>query len=958
VPSKSAAGGTVEDATYGIVGFSRNNATGDPMVRYIASFDPNESVDLCWGVCDQTSWSKIQGGSTQTMTAGLPWLNVQRPLETASQADATTSRIKFKFNHALAQLNVQIDTDADVTTHSDGDAPDTLGAATKVYVRSISFTGVALKGALNLNNTTPNEALWLDWCGCTDLSYGQSVTVLDGRRDSREGVSGAEAANETPQGLNSAIVQNSYTTLGVTNKLQNLFEPYATHAPAVTGQPTDAEITAGLGDAVMVIPTGEAMTVTIVYDIETANPKLASYLSDGVTHGVSIENKVTQTVSFGGGYGAGLESNKRYTLKLHLGMNSVKFDADVSDWASSTVDGDAWLPSNTRPIVLNHSLLYISSNTTLTATTDPIGQAITWTNSDDGVASFTGSGPYPSPRRAQQTIADTYALTSVTLKPVANGVTTVTAELASGDKATCEVHVVPVTMKSDNVTTPAKTITDNLTKDGTLTLTADAFNADGSSPTINWSFTPAGSGITLSATSGTTTTVTGLAAGTYTITATNASYTDDPATCTLTVTSQTPTYTPPTANSLTYNGTSGDNGGAQDLITGGSVTGGTGAKMQYTLGTSSAPTGSYADALPSQTNAGTYYVWYKVVGGSGYTDVADLGPVAVTINKKTPTVSLSASSGTGFAKGEPSTFTATTDGASPLTVSSTNGTATISSGIVTAQGSTAGTATVTVSSAASANYNAASATYSLTVNAKTASMNPLYYVDTQNVSSSYGAVGVTPYYANGTGSNTYGDLYTYSQLSSISVNGYHVPTQAEWLGIVPALWNTTAGAGQAMLPNYTTGSNPTVSVAVGGSTGTVPDESVWYNDWSSNKTMYAVRFIGTDRCSLWKYQYVSGTGLTVSSMLIDYIATASDAQTWLNSHYNDTMTGVTSTVAFGACGYRNPSNGSFDDGGTEGDYWSSDTGGYGAWFMGFDGSYIYVRSGGTGYGCSVRLFRD
>ncbi len=958
VPSKSAAGGTVEDATYGIVGFSRNNATGDPMVRYIASFDPNESVDLCWGVCDQTSWSKIQGGSTQTMTAGLPWLNVQRPLETASQSAATTSRIKFKFNHALAQLNVQIDTDADVTTHSDGDAPDTLGTATKVYVRSISFTGVALKGALNLNNTTPNEALWLDWCGCTDLSYGQSVTVLDGRRDSREGVSGAEASNETPQGLNSAIVQNSYTTLGVTNKLQNLFEPYATHAPAVTGQPTDAEITAGLGDAVMVIPTGEAMTVTIVYDIETANPKLASYLSDGVTHGVSIENKVTQTVSFGGVYGAGLESNKRYTLKLHLGMNSVKFDADVSDWASSTVDGDSWLPSNTRPIVLNNSLLYISSNTTLTATTDPIGQAITWTNSDDGVASFTGSGPYPSPRRAQQTIADTYALTSVTLTPVANGVTTVTAELASGDKATCEVHVVPVTMKSDNVTTPSKTITDNLTKDGTLTLTADAFNADGTSPTINWTVTPAGI-VTLSATTGTTVTVTGVAAGTCTITATNASYTDSPATCTLTVTSQTPTYTPPTANTLTYNGTSGDNGTAQGLVTGGSVTGGTGAEMQYAIGTSSAPTGSYSTTIPTQTDAGTYYVWYKVVGGTGYDDISDLGPVAVTIAKKTPTVTLSATSGTGYAKGVPSTFTATTDGASSLTVSSTNGTASISSSTVTAQGATSGTATITVSSAASTNYNAASATYTLTVNAKTAALNPLSFVESTNISGTYG--GATVYHTDA----TYGDKYQFSQISTINTQaateGKHVPSQAEWLGIVPALWNTTAAAGQATLPNYSTNTVTNVSVEVRDGTGsktTVTDNAVWLNDWSSNTTMYAVRFIGTDHCSLWKYQYVSGTGLTVSSMLIDYIATQADAATWLASHYNDSMSGVTSTVAFGACGFLNPSNGSFTTGGTGGCYWSSDTGGVGAWYMLFEASVIHVISYNTGYGFSVRLFRD
>ena len=957
VASKSAAGGTVEDATYGIVGFSRNNATGDPMVRYVASFDPNESVDLCWGVCDQTSWSKIQGGSTQTMTAGLPWLNVQRPLETASQQAATSSRIKFKFNHALAQLNVQIDADVDVTTHQDGTDPDVLDAATKVYVRSISFTGVALKGALNLNNTTPNEALWLDWCGCTDLSYGQSVTVLDGRRDSREGVSGAEAANETPQGLNSAIVQNSYTTLGVTNKLQNLFEPYATHAPAVTGQPTDAEITAGLGDAVMVIPTGEAMTVTIVYDIETANPKLASYLCDGVTHGVSIENKVTQTVSFGGVYGQGLESNKRYTLKLHLGMNSVKFDADVSDWADTTVDGDSWLPSNTRPIVLNNSLLYISSNTTLTATTDPIGQAITWTNSDGGVASFTASGPYPSPRRAQQTISDTYALTSVTLAPVANGVTTVTAELASGDKATCEVHVVPVTMKSDNVTTPAKTITDNLTKDGTLTLTADAFNADGSSPTINWSFTPAGSGITLSATSGTTTTVTGVAAGTYTITATNASYTDDPATCTLTVTSQTPTYTPPTANTLTYNGTNGDDGTAQALVTGGSVTGGTGAKMQYAIGTSSNVTGSYADAIPEDTNAGTYYVWYKVVGGSGYEDISDLGPVAVTIAKKTPTITLSPTSDTGYAKGKPTTFTASTDGVSALTVSSNNGTATISTGTVTAQGASAGTATVTVSSAASTNYNAASATFTLTVNAKTASMNPLYYVESTNVSGNYG--GASNYTYSG------GDLYLFNQISTINTQAAtenkHVPTMNEWFGIVPADYTGTyVSPANQTLPGYTTGTSKTYSVDIGdgaGSTKTVSDVSTWYNDWSSNQTMYAVRFIGTDHCSLWKYHW-TGSGLEISSMLIDYLDTASQAATWLSSNYSTSISGtLSSTNSFGALGYRDPS-GSFNLGGTGGRYWSSSTGGPGAWGLRFLSSGVLMGTLAVGYGFSVRLFRD
>lgn len=346
VESVSASAGSVTDATQGIVGFSRNSAVGDPMVRYIASFKPEESVDLCWGVVpsDNTTWERVQGDLSQTLTEGLPWLDVYRPKETASQTAATSSRVKFNFKHALAQLNVQIDTDADVTTHME--SGDELASSTKVYVRSISFTGIARQGVLNLNNTIANKALWLDWCGCTDLPFGEEVTVHDGRRDSREGAAGAESYNETPQGLNPAIVQNSYTTLGVTNKLQNLFEPYTVHAPAIQGQPTDTEIADGLNDAIMVIPTGEPMSVTIVYDIETESPNLSGFISDGRTHGVSIENKITKAVIFGEEDGAGLENNKRYTLKLHLGMNSVKFDAEVGSWGSSTIEGEATLPGS------------------------------------------------------------------------------------------------------------------------------------------------------------------------------------------------------------------------------------------------------------------------------------------------------------------------------------------------------------------------------------------------------------------------------------------------------------------------------------------------------------------------------------------------------------------------------------------------------------------------------------
>ena len=67
--------------------------------------------------------------------------------------------------------------------------------------------------------------------------------------------------------------------------------------------------------------------------------------------------------------------------------------------------------------------------------------------------------------------------------------------------------------------------------------------------------------------------------------------------------------TAPAANALTYNGKE------QLLVTAGSVDAKYG-EMQYRLGTS----GGFSTAIPAATDAGTYTVYYKVVGAEGYND--------------------------------------------------------------------------------------------------------------------------------------------------------------------------------------------------------------------------------------------------------------------------------------------------------------------------------------------------
>lgn len=330
VPSTGKLTAAADEQTWGITGLTKNTAAGDPMVKYIVNFNASKSVDLCWGTfADETaytSWAKVNGGSNQTLTAGLPWLDVERPAD-ATGTGTSAQKVKFDFKHATSKLNVQIAYYADKQDNSSSAVID--GDKTKIYVRSITFTGFATKGALNLNNTTKDEALWMSYNGNDDLESGESVTIYDGRKDGKEGVDGAVATNEKITGLNSSIISDDANTQGgVTNDLKNLF----TGAEAST--------------PIYVIPTGETITVEIVYDVETKDDNLSGYLSDGKTHGSTIENRIKKSITFGTGADkAKFVNGKAYTLKLYLGMNSVKFDADVTGWVNAD-EGSGDLPAN------------------------------------------------------------------------------------------------------------------------------------------------------------------------------------------------------------------------------------------------------------------------------------------------------------------------------------------------------------------------------------------------------------------------------------------------------------------------------------------------------------------------------------------------------------------------------------------------------------------------------------
>ena len=298
-----------------ITGMINNNTMGDPKIKYIVDWNPATSVDLLWGV--QSKGEK----------EGLPFIDQLKP----KKADTTTT---FHLMHALAKVNVQIRAIADEEIEAYGSG--NIDEKTKIYVRSITFEGFATKGTLNLNNSHANTPLWMDYAGIDNL-VAEPVTIFDGRKDGKEGYKDGDATNEKVLGLNPVIVQTGEVTPGVTNAYVNLFSPNEPGTTISVEQP------------IFVIPNGEDMKVTIVYDVETKDDNLAAFLSDGVTHGSTIENKITRFIQVKNGEDLAkfkMKAGKGYTIKIHLCMTTVKVDAEVQEWGNGGDLEEVRLPAS------------------------------------------------------------------------------------------------------------------------------------------------------------------------------------------------------------------------------------------------------------------------------------------------------------------------------------------------------------------------------------------------------------------------------------------------------------------------------------------------------------------------------------------------------------------------------------------------------------------------------------
>ena len=231
--------------------------------------------------------------------------------------------------------------------------------------------------------------------------------------------------------------------------------------------------------------------------------------------------------------------------------------------------------------------------------------------------------------------------------------------------ATCEVKVVKAAPEV-NITTQPKDLDLTYGYTDTYALTVSAEEIDGYDLTYQWFTCKDKSGQTTDeiegATSSSYTVPMNQGAGTtYYYCVVNATSQDSKTgvaesnVVAVTVNKAAPTITEPAAKTLTYDGS------AQELVDAGSANGGT---MQYALGTDAktAPEGGWGTTIPTATDAGTYYVWYKVVGDENHLD-SEAKCVTVTIaageepKPTKPTYAVTSGAGTEYAEGSDGTLT-------------------------------------------------------------------------------------------------------------------------------------------------------------------------------------------------------------------------------------------------------------------------------------------------------------
>lgn len=391
---------TTTAATDGIIGMTFNTYQGEPLVQYkLASTniadETNKVVDLLWGQKLKSTYA-LADGKTQTLNDSY---NVNLTKQSANE------KIGFSFKHALARLGgntsttdntvkegdnnshvkVILDIDNgkwDASTAITGGSKD---ATTLVTVKSIKIqdynTYIAEHKDDETKKYTDITAGQLRNQGWFNIATGKWDATVEGDIQTKGGtgnISYNSEINQTGEGEDTkktyttlatdiaepAAVNLSYSETEAWKQGEDKLEGVTTTAKPVYATPTSTDKNADNG--VLLIPSDKAQTfvVTVDYFVRTYDSHLAKNGDEGTW--TKVEQVITNAVDIPAD---ALSANKVYTLLIHLGLTSVKFEAVVADWEnaddSGTTGGEGTKPDENPE---NQKDIYLPSNT-ISATT-------------------------------------------------------------------------------------------------------------------------------------------------------------------------------------------------------------------------------------------------------------------------------------------------------------------------------------------------------------------------------------------------------------------------------------------------------------------------------------------------------------------------------------------------------------------------------------------------------------
>ena len=297
----------------GIISLPGAEETGDPKITYVVPAEPAYGVDLMYGVAARAYAEKETTGQVgEAVVAGMPFLDMTK--------EVVDDKISYRFQHALTKLGINVDAYFDEVS---GAHTNDVDANTRIVIESISIQGASQKlysyGVLNLNNTAANTPLWeaqdAEVTNLTSrIATGLSLVPIE---TISTGLTLATASKE--QGAKYFALQ----PLGVTKTKKSLF----------------GNDISGNGNAtLMLIPgssnaTASEVSITIKYHVITRDANLANGVSD-------ITNEITNSLGT-----IALKAGSQTIINMHLGMTTVKIDAQVADWdGANTQEVD--LPAN------------------------------------------------------------------------------------------------------------------------------------------------------------------------------------------------------------------------------------------------------------------------------------------------------------------------------------------------------------------------------------------------------------------------------------------------------------------------------------------------------------------------------------------------------------------------------------------------------------------------------------